>query len=231
MSKEIQLSRGLVAVVDDEDFDWLSQSAWQAVPDSHGDTFYARRRDGRRMHREIVHAKPGQLVDHRNGNGLDNRKYNLRLCSDSQNAMNQKVRYNNKTGFKGVSRRKDYKAFRAYIGFGGRLVHLGTFDTAEQAAKAYDQAAIRYYGQFASTNFHVEGFRCANDQRPNFTPVVMKARILNGEKHPLAKLSKRQVQAIRYAFKSASSRSLAEAFNVGAMAIWRIRNSKSYQSI
>ena len=127
MSKKIQLSRGLFAVVDDEEYDWLSQSTWQAVPDPKGSTFYARRWDDTLMHREILHAKPGQDVDHKNGDGLDNRKSNLRLCSDSQNAMNRKIRADNKTGFKGVYWRKDRQACRAYIEVGGREIHLGYF--------------------------------------------------------------------------------------------------------
>jgi hypothetical protein len=173
--------------------------------------------------------KPGQSVDHENGNGLDNRKDNLRLRSQAENCRNKNIHYNSKTGFKGVLRRR--QAFTASIRFGGRLINLGSFDNAQDAAKAYDQAAIRYYGQFARTNFHVPGFQCANDKPPKHLAVATKARTLSGEKNPHAKLSSKQVRAIRYAFKSASCSSLAKVFNVGTGAIWEIRTGKSYQSI
>src|SRR5271166_1162595 len=229
--KQIPLTRGLVAIVDDEDFQWLSQWTWQADQRATNRTFYARRSDNVRMHRLILGAKPGQLIEHVNGNGLDNQKKNLRLCSSSQNLMNRNVGRNNKSGFKGVYWHKKNRVFCACIAMDRTTVHLGCFDSVEQAAKAYDEAAIRYYGKFARTNFHIPGVQCLRDQPPKFSHVATKARVLNGEKSPQAKLSHRQVRAIRYAFKSASTYSLAEMFNVNRKTISLIRNNRTWRPL
>jgi hypothetical protein len=91
--------------------------------------------------------------------------------------------------------------------------------------------AIDFYGQFARTNFHIPGFQCLQDQPPETLPRATKAKILNGEKHPRAKLSSRQVRAIRYAFRSATDRALAKMFGVSAGAMSHIRTGKSYRWI
>jgi hypothetical protein len=167
-----------------------------------------------------------------NGNTLDNRRANLRLASPPQNAHNCKVaRTNNTTGFKGVSFDKPRGRWIAYIRVLGKRYNLGRFNTAEEAAREYDRAARLAFGQFARINFPFLGFQCLQDRPPKFSPIVVKARILNGEEHPSAKLSNRQVRAIRCTFKSSSSQSLAEMFNVSKTTTWSIRNGKGYQSV
>ena len=153
--REIPLSRGLVALVDDEDFERLSKFKWYASP------AYAVRNgkdaDGKamqiRMHREILNAKPDQEVDHVNRNGFDNRRENLRLCSHAENVRNRSSYKNNSSGFKGVSFHKGTGKWQARIRIDERLQHLGVHATAEEAARAYDAAAIEIHGKFASLNF------------------------------------------------------------------------------
>lgn len=153
MTKEIVLTGGQVALVDEEDFDQLSQYTWKAS--RKGNTFYAERSEKKvtiMMHREIMNAPSNMEVDHIDGNGLNNTKANLRLCSHTENMRNQKMAKSNKTGFKGVM--PYYKnGFRAMIYFEGKSIHIGVYDTAEEAAKAYDRKAVELFGEFARTNF------------------------------------------------------------------------------
>lgn len=106
------------------------------------------------LHRLILGTKdPGIKVDHINGNGLDNRRVNLRECSTQQLALGRAPSKENKTGYKGVS--KDRSKFRAHITVNGKRVHLGTFSTPEEAALAYDASARIHYGPFAKLNFEL----------------------------------------------------------------------------
>ena len=95
------------------------------------------------------------VIDHINGNGLDNRRANLRLATVAQNAWNSKKR-KSRSGYKGVCYDKAKRRWRAAIVHHGRRIHLGYFKEKLEAAKAYDTAAIKYFGQFAHTNFHHE---------------------------------------------------------------------------
>jgi len=100
------------------------------------------------------------MVDHRNGNGLDNRRANLRPATKSQNGANRLIAASNKSGFKGVDLKKG--RWRAQIKVVGSKIHLGYFDLAEEAARAYDMAAIEAFGEFATLNFPSPGQRSAN---------------------------------------------------------------------
>lgn len=155
MAREIKLSRGHVALVDDEDFEWLNQWKWCY---GHG---YATRRQyigngkytGFRMHRLIVGLATGEghQVDHINGDRLDNRRQNLRICDVSSNKANCEAYSNNKSGFKGVY--KDGKKYTAQIRVAGKIHYLGSFEDPVKASEAYKRAAIVFRGEFANDGF------------------------------------------------------------------------------
>lgn len=155
MTKMIPLTRGKFALVDDEDFDWLSQWKW------HIHTGYAARVLpkflGKRkviwMHREIAKTPDGMDTDHINLNKLDNRRENLRACSHSENKRNQGPQSNNASGRRGVHFNKWDRKWQARIKANGKNIHLGSFDSADEAALAYDAAARKYFGEFANLNF------------------------------------------------------------------------------
>lgn len=151
--KEIPLTQGEVAVVDDDDFQWLSQFKWHV--ERQGRMSYASRcpKYGKSpiyMHREILGAIPDDLVtDHKDCNGLNNRRSNLRLATRAQNVRNKRKLSNNTSGFKGVSWRGRDKRWRATIMVNYKHIELGLFKTKEDAAKAYRDAASRLHLEFA----------------------------------------------------------------------------------
>lgn len=103
-----------------------------------------------RIQRLILDAAPGQHVDHVNGDVTDNRCSNLRLANQSQNMANRKINKNNTSGYKGVGFWD--KKWKAYIGYKGSTVHLGSFNSAQEAAKAYNQKALLLFGEYARLN-------------------------------------------------------------------------------
>jgi len=151
---EIPLTRGLAALVDPEMVEILSQFSWCAcVPK--GSSGYAMRFDGTNfvyMHRVIMEASKEQLVDHINGNTLDNRKENLRFANKSQNASNT-VKSRGKSKYKGVwyqpSRKKPWKAELTH---NNTKFSLGSYATEEEAALAYNKMAVQLFGEFAMEN-------------------------------------------------------------------------------
>lgn len=151
--KTIPLSQGQVALVDDDDFAKLSKVKWYLRS---GRSLYAARMihaDGKRkivyMHRMLMKPMNKQVVDHRNGNGLDNRRENLRLCTQSENQRNARLRRDNSVGLKGVARYSG--KFRARIVVNGTQIYLGLFSTPEEAHEVYRHAAVAEYGDFART--------------------------------------------------------------------------------
>jgi hypothetical protein len=158
-SLEIPLSQGKIAIIDAEDASEVLRYKWCTYKKAN--TFYAatniQKEDGKQttllMHRLILNPPPKSQVDHRNGNGLDNRRSNLRIPDNaaSQQQQNSGLRSNNTSGFKGVYWRKDCRKWRAQITLHGCKKHLGYFETKEEAAIAYDKAAQELFGQFART--------------------------------------------------------------------------------
>lgn len=162
--KQIPLTRGKFAIVDDEDFDWLSQWKWYARKSRN--TFYAERHISRendkritiRMHREVCGTPPRMETDHRDGDGLNNCRSNLRVATQSQNNANQRKLRSASSKYKGVWRDGVRRKWEARIRVNYRKIFLGYFEGEEEAAKAYDKAAQKFFGEFARLNF--EGGLC-----------------------------------------------------------------------
>jgi len=141
------------ALVDDADFEWLNQWKWH--PHSTGQLLYVRRTangKGLLMHRLIV-GNSSKKTDHRDRNGLNNQRFNLRTATHAQNMANRKIQRNNKSGYKGVCWSKQAKKWRAQIKINGKGRYLGEYFCLIKAAKAYDEVAKENYGEFARTNF------------------------------------------------------------------------------
>lgn len=154
--KRIALTQGKFALVSPEDFDELNQFKWYA--NKIGSIFYAMRNtkgtDGKwrseRMHRRILKPVGGKEVDHINGDGLDNRRSNLRIATHAENIRNRKLNSNSTSGYKGVSKR--WNRWRARIKHNGVEYFIGHFDSPEAAAEAYNLKAIELHGEFAKLN-------------------------------------------------------------------------------
>ena len=155
MAKEIQLTKGIVTIVDDADFEYLNQFKWYLLKSN--SNYYAirtKRPENKliQLHRIVIQAKQGEIVDHINGNKLDNRKCNLRICTKSQNCQNRKISKLNKSGFNGVSWNIRNKKWVAQIACNNQKIHIGFFNEPIEAAKAFNAAALKYHGEFANLN-------------------------------------------------------------------------------
>lgn len=155
--KTIPLTQGKVALVDDGDYDLLNQWKWLAWRSNRGrGVFYALRAarlKGKdiRMHNLILPPPPGMLVDHRDGDGLNNQRHNLRLATMSQNIAAAQFRPP-ASGFRGVYLHRISGRYNARIKVNQREKSLGYFETAIDAARAYDKAATMAWGEFARLN-------------------------------------------------------------------------------
>lgn len=145
----VQLTMGLEAVVDVADRGVVDGYRWATLTTPGGHVYAYRHQNGKciLLHRELLSAPRYMRVDHEDGNGLDNRRKNIRLATPSQNNANRGADSRNLLGIKGVQRYRN--RFRAYINPGGKRIHLGYFDTAEEAAAAYTGAAKVVWGRFA----------------------------------------------------------------------------------
>jgi len=161
MSKVIKLDKGYETIVDDSDFEHLNSVGWFAL-ESGGATYAVRHvpkkntKTGKtltRMHRVIMGEPLNKCIDHINGNALDNRWNNLRICSHSQNIRNQKPQIGKTSKYKGVFLDKRTNKWGVKIKVNMKKIHLGQFCNELEAAKVYDKAARKYFGEFARTNF------------------------------------------------------------------------------
>ncbi len=153
--KEISLTRGVSAVVDDDDYEKLSQYNWQARVQTYTGLFRAKRTGKEKevdMARQIMNCPDGLEVDHINGDLLDNRKCNLRICTHQENMRNRRLQKNNTTGYRGVSYASRDGIYTAQIYLNRKCIRLGRFKTPDAAAIAYNDAAKIHYGEFAKLN-------------------------------------------------------------------------------
>lgn len=160
---QIPLNDEFMVLVDDADYERIAAHKWRILRS--GNASYARRTEtvgtvnGRRirreiyMHREVMGAPPEKQVDHIDGNGLNNKRSNLRLATEQQNKCNRPLQRNNTSGFKGVHLEARTGRWGARIKHRGSVRRLGVFDDPEDAARAYDEAARRLHGKFARLNF------------------------------------------------------------------------------
>lgn len=152
--KEIKLTQGKVALVDDEDFKALNQFKWYAH--KYRNTFYANRGVGlngkqitQSMHGVIMNGKG---IDHHDHNGLNNQKSNLRLCTQSENCMNRSKMGNTSSIYKGVHFHKPNNKWLSSLRINGKHVHLGLFVSEIDAARAYNAKAVELFGEFVNLN-------------------------------------------------------------------------------
>lgn len=156
--KTIPLTQGYHALVDDADHESLSQFKWSASR-SRRDLFYAKGQDRNQkrvyMHRVILGLQRGdkRQVDHIDNNGLNNQQENLRICTYSQNQANSRKLFKNTSSqYKGVCWQKKDQKWCARIRVNRKRIYLGEFQLEAEAASAYNNAAIKYYGEFAKLN-------------------------------------------------------------------------------
>ena len=165
--KQIELTQGKVAIVDNADYNWLNQYRWFVYKAQTG-SFYAIRhsptKNGKRhtiyMSRQILglafgDKRQGDHIDH---NTLDNQRINLRICSRQENQRNRNLVSNTSSRFKGVNWHRRSRKWMARIGINRKRIHLGCFVDEEMAALAYDMVARKVFGKFACLNFNCGSF-------------------------------------------------------------------------
>lgn len=153
--KQIPLTRNKFTLVDDEDYSYLSQWKWNCSHYGYA-VRQERLENGKKknilMHRVIAKTPEGKLVDHKNMDRLDNRRNNLRNCTKSQNEANATKYKNNKSGYKGVYKHSQTGKWVSTLRLNNKNINLGCFRNIVDAAKAYNEAATKYFGEFASLN-------------------------------------------------------------------------------
>lgn len=157
--KTIKLQRNLTALVDDEDYVKVALYRWYALIQENkiNRVYHTFIREKKKYNTSLhwfvlgyTSRIPGKVIDHINGNTLDNRKSNLRVCTSKENSRNSRLK---EKGYKGVDFRKDRKKWRTTIRVEGKKIALGHYESLIEAALAYDKAAKKYFGVFARLNF------------------------------------------------------------------------------
>lgn len=146
--KIIPIGKNLFCHVDNEDFDFLINMQWHANKDGYANNYKIGL-----MHRLITKCPPNKVVDHKDGDILNNKKNNLRICDQKNNIYNSRPNKNSKSKYKGVTWDKSKNKWVSKIGFEGKNSHIGYFHSEVEAAKAYDKEAIKLFGEFAYLNF------------------------------------------------------------------------------
>jgi hypothetical protein len=154
MSMEIKISDNEFAIVDDDLYPALSQMRWhlhKTKSTNYAEFIIQKNNNVYRMylHRYIMDPPEGFIIDHINGNGLDCRKVNMRICTRKENCWNSTITKKSLTGYKGVSYGDN--CIRASIRY-GKCIHIGCFKTLRDAALAYDKKAVELFGEYAKTN-------------------------------------------------------------------------------
>ena len=162
MPKRIKLTQGKYAIVDDDMFDYLNQWKWYYSKFPNRRTVAAWIKGNYQqpiyMHRQIMSCPPGLIVDHRNHNGLDNQRRNLRICTNAENIQNQRIHKGKKTSkYKGVIWARQKQKWRADIQCLTVRHFIGLYKTEIQATKAYDARAKKLFGEYAYLNFKRTG--------------------------------------------------------------------------
>lgn len=176
MMKKIKLTRNKFALVDDEDFKWLNNHQWSTKKGVN--TFYVQRRHKNKMilmHRIVIqkyekrYLEDWEAIDHKDHNGLNNQKNNLRICTRSQNEMNKEKQKDCSSQYKGVCWDQNKQKWRTRIQIDKKRKHLGFFDSEIEAAHYYDFFAIQYFKEFKYINFPKIDYE-------NFEPKIIKTK-------------------------------------------------------
>lgn len=157
--KEIQLTQGKVALVDDEDYNFLCVYSWHAHKGR--ETYYATTNINKKtvkMHRLLLNAKDDDFIDHKDHNELNNQRNNIRICTRSQNKQNALKRKAGSSAYKEVNWHKHEKRWVAQVSVNKVRLHLGYYDSEDLAALMYNFGAIKYFGKFACLNILPEEY-------------------------------------------------------------------------
>lgn len=173
--REILLTQGKVAIVDDEDYDRLMGHSWHYRHSHRQGYGYAVSKERVPMQVMIMSPFPGLIVDHIDGNTLDNRKRNLRVCTKGENRLNSRIQTNNTSGYKGVYWMKSHGCWHARITVHKKRFFLGAFQEKEHAARAYNEAAKIHFGEFARLNDVPDGPIVRTAKRKPYRPQRRKA--------------------------------------------------------
>jgi len=153
MARTIQITQGKSVLVDNEDFEFLSKYKWHYLKSGNEVAVtHLNKKKKVYMHRLLLNPPKNKLVDHINGNGLDNRRFNLRICTQKENVRNHKIFSTNTSGYTGVHWAKDKKKWQSRIRVNYKRISLGYFKNIIKAAQAYNEAAKEYFGEFARLN-------------------------------------------------------------------------------